>query len=73
MSETTRTTNAMQISFRILGEIKVDDDIDSLNVDTTSEKVGADQVAANAIPEVMEDAVTVVLEHLRMGIKAGVS
>jgi hypothetical protein len=35
MSKTTRTTNTMQISLGILREVKVDDDIDSLDIYTT--------------------------------------
>lgn len=39
MSESSGTSNTMQISFRIFWEIKVDDHIDSLDIDTTSEKI----------------------------------
>lgn len=42
MSVTTGTTNTMQIGFSILREIKIDDDIDGLDVDTTGEQVGTD-------------------------------
>lgn len=34
---TTRATNSMQICLCVLGEIKVDDDVDGLDVDTASE------------------------------------
>ena len=39
MAETTRATNSMQVSFGHLGEVKIDDHIHSLNVDTTSKQV----------------------------------
>jgi len=39
MPKASGTTNSVKIRLRVLGEIKVDDDIDGLNVDTTSEQV----------------------------------
>ena len=39
MSKTSRSTNTMEVGFRVLWEIKVDDYIDSLNVDTTGKKI----------------------------------
>jgi hypothetical protein len=39
MAETTRSANTMKISFRILWEIKVDDNVDGLNIYTTSEEI----------------------------------
>lgn len=41
MSKSTGTTNSVEIRFRIFGEIKVDDNVDSLNIDTTGEEIGA--------------------------------
>ena len=37
MSETTTSTDAMEIGFCVLGEIEIDDDVDGLDVDTTGE------------------------------------
>ena len=51
----------MKIGFSIFWKIEVDDNIDSLNVDTTSEKIRADQIAADAVAEIVEDTITVVL------------
>lgn len=73
MPESARTTNTMEVGLGILWEIEVDDYVDRLNVDTTGEKVGADQVATNAVSEVVEDTVTVVLQHLCVRVEAGVS
>ena len=39
VSKASGTTNSVKIGLRILGEIKIDDDIDSLNVDTTGEQI----------------------------------
>lgn len=64
MSEPSRSTDTMEVRLRVLWEIKVDDDVHSLNVDTASEEVRADEVTAHAVAEVVEDTVTVRLEHL---------
>ena len=37
MSESSTSADTMEISFCVLGEVKIDDDVDGLNVDTTSE------------------------------------
>jgi hypothetical protein len=58
VSEASGPTDAMQVRFRHPREVKVDDDIDGLNVDAASEEVGADQVAAQAISEVVEHSIT---------------
>lgn len=69
MSEPTGTTNTVKIRFRILGKIKVDNDIDGLNIDTTGEEVGAHEVSTHAVTEVVEDAVAVRLQHFRVGVE----
>lgn len=73
MTKSTGTTDTVKIRFAILGEIKVDHHIHSLNINTTSEEVRADKIATNAIAEIMEDAVTVRLEHFGMRIEAGIT
>jgi len=37
MSKASGSTNSVKVCLRILGEIKVDDDIDSLDIDTSGE------------------------------------
>ena len=59
----------MKVGLRVLREIEINDDVYCLNIDTTSEEVGADKVTANALAEVVEDSVTVRLEHLRVGVE----
>lgn len=51
----------MKIGFGVLGEIKVDNNVNSLDIDTTGEEIRADKIAADAITEIVEDAITVVL------------
>ena len=59
MSEPTGTTDTVKICLRVLGEIKVDNDVDSLDIDTTGEEVGAHEVSTHAVAEVVEDAIAV--------------
>lgn len=73
MSEPTGATNTMKVRFRVFGEIKVDDDVDGLNIDTTSEEVRAHEVSTHAITEVVEDTITMRLQHFRVGIETGIS
>jgi hypothetical protein len=73
VSETARATNTVEVGFSILWEVKVDDNIDCLNIDTASQQVGANQIATHAISEIMEHSVTVLLKHSSMGVKARVT
>ena len=73
MSISAGTTDAVQICLGVLREVKIDDDIDGLDIDTAREKVGADKVSANTVSEVVEDSITGVLRHLCMAVKARVA
>lgn len=73
MSESTRATDAVKVSFGVLWEIKVDNDVDGLNINTTGQQIRADKVSTHAVPEVVEDTVTVVLEHSSMRVEARIS
>ena len=59
MTETATTTNTMKVGLGVLGEVKVDNNVDCLDIDTTGQKIRADQVAADSVPEIVENAVTV--------------
>lgn len=72
MSKSARTTNAMEIRLRVLWKIKIDNDIHSLNVDTACEKIGAHQVSADSISEVVKHTVAMVLKHFCVRIEAGI-
>lgn len=50
-TETTGTTHAVQVRVGITGHVVVDGQVDTLNVDTTSEDVGGN---ADALVEVLE-------------------
>jgi hypothetical protein len=73
MAKTTGTANTMEIGLRVLGKIEVDHDIDGLDINATSEEVGANEIAADAIAEIMEDAVTMRLEHFGVWVKTGIA
>jgi len=70
VSITTRTTNSVEVGLGVLGEVKVDDYIHRLNVDTASKEVRADQITADTVAEIVENPVPVVLEHARMRVVA---
>ena len=73
MSKSTRTTNAMKVSFAVFWEIKVNDNVYCLNIDTTSKEIRADKVTAHAVTEVVENAITVGLQHFCMRVEARVT
>lgn len=73
MTKPTRPTDSMEVGLRVFGKVKVDDNIDGLDIDTTSEEVGTDKIAADTIAEVVEDTVTMGLEHLCVRIEAGIA
>ena len=57
-------TDAVEVGLRVLREVKVDDHVDRLDVNAARKEVGADQVSALAVAEVVEHAVALVLRHL---------
>lgn len=68
-----RAADAVQVRLCVLGEVKVDDDVDGLDVDAARQEVRAHEVAAHAVAEVVEDAVAVRLEHARVRVEARVA
>ena len=73
VTKATGSTDTMKIGLCIFGEIKVDNDVDSLDINTTSEKIGANKVTAVTSAEIVEDAVTVLLEHTGVRVEAGIA
>lgn len=70
VTKSARSTNAMEIGFCMSREIKVDDDVDCLNINTAGQQVGTHQVTTGAVSKVVEYTIAVVLEHLRVRIVA---
>lgn len=54
-------------------EIKVDDHIDGLNIDTSSQEVRTDQVSSHACSKVVKDSVSMGLKHLGVRVETRVS
>lgn len=73
MAEASRTTDAMQVGFGHTREIKIDDDVDGLHVDTSSEEVWAHEIAAEARSEVVEHTIAVCLRHARVNVVTAVT
>jgi len=73
VTEPAGTTNSVQIRLGHLWKVEVDDDIDCLDVDSSREEIRADEVPAEAGPEVVEDSVAVRLGHLGVDVVAGVA
>ena len=55
MTESSRSANSVEVGLSVLGEIKVDDNVDSLDVDTSGEDVCAHQASGFTIFEVVEN------------------
>ncbi|KAI6768851.1 hypothetical protein HG531_011040 [Fusarium graminearum] len=70
---TAGSTDTVEVSLGVLGEIKVDDNVDGLNVDTTGEQIGAHKVSADTVTEIVENTVSCMLLHLRMTVETRVA
>lgn len=70
MSVPSTTANPMKIGFGVFWEIKVKDDVDALNINTSGEKVRADQTSAGSLSEVMEDFISIDLGHFGVNKEA---
>jgi len=73
VTEPSRPADPVQVGLCHLGKVEVDDHVDGLDVNASSQEVGADQVSAQAGPEVVEDSVPVVLGHPRVDVVAAVA
>lgn len=73
VAKTSGTTDTVKIGLGILREVKVNHHIDRLNINTTGQQVRADQVTTHAVAEVMEHAITVLLEHPSVRVEARIA
>ena len=67
------SADSVEVSLGHLWEVKVDDNIDGLNVNPPGEQVTANKVATETRSEVVEDPVAVSLSHLSVDVVAGVA
>jgi len=73
MSKSSTPPDPMEIRLRILRKVEINDDVDGLDIDSSGEEVRTDEVATNAVAEVVEDAVSVRLEHFGMAVETGIT
>ncbi len=73
VSESTRSSNTMEVGFRALGEVKVDYNVDTLNINTTGEEVRGNEVTGSTVSKFVENPVSVVLRHSSMDVEAAES
>jgi len=60
VAETARATDAVQVGLGALGEVEVDHNVHTLDVDTAGEQVRAHQVAGRAVAELVEHSTQIV-------------
>jgi hypothetical protein len=63
-SETSSTTDAVDVVLAVGGQVVVDDQGDLLNIDTTSEQVGGNQNTGRSGTELLHDNITLSLVHV---------
>lgn len=70
-TETTTTTNSVDVVLLGDGEIKVDDKGDLLNIDTTGQQIGGNQDTGRTRSELLHDSITLGLVHLTVNGRDG--
>ena len=73
VTETSRSADTVKVRLGILREIKVDNNIDTLNINTTREEIGRYEMTRPPVTELVEHPVTVCLLHFGMYVETGVS
>ena len=72
VTKTTRSSDSVQVSLSILGEIEVDHNVNRNDIDTTCEQVSTDETASFSVLEIMENSVSIRLSHSRVDEEARV-
>ena len=70
MSKASRSSDAVEVGFCVLWEVKVDNNIDGLDINTASEEIRANEISTDSIAKVMEDSIAVGLKHTGVTVKA---
>ena len=63
----------MQVSLGEAREVKVNDDVDGQDVDTTSKNVSAHETSSLTSLEVVINSFTIVVRHLGVNVEAGIA
>lgn len=69
MSKSSTSANTVEVSISRAREIKVDDHIEGLDVNTSSEYISTDKETTFSLAEVVENAVSILLAHLSMDVE----
>lgn len=72
VSKPSASANPVEVSLGHLGKVEIDDDIDSLDVDSSGEQITTDEIATETSSEIVEDPVAMSLGHLGVNVVAGV-
>ena len=72
MSREKRSSTNVQISFTETRKIEVDHHVHRLDVDTTSEQIGANEISAKTRAEIVKNTVAMFLTHFRVDVVATV-
>lgn len=73
VAESARTPNSMEVCLRVLREVKIDDHIYGLYVDTSSDQIGGDEESAFSFGEIVEHLISLLLIHLCVDKEAAVT
>lgn len=73
VSKSPASSDSVQISLTGLWEIKIDNDVHALNIDSSGKEIRTDQTSTVSITEIVENLVSIVLGHFCMNIVACVS
>jgi len=73
MTKTTRSTDSVQVSFWVLREIKIDDNVNCLDIDTSRDEIRRYQESTLTFCEIMEYFIALHLIHLCMNEEAAVA
>jgi len=70
MTESSRTSDPVEIGVRAAWEVKVDNHVHGHDIDTTGEQIGTHETSGLTVTEVMINSVTVLLLHARVDEEA---
>jgi len=70
MPKSPRTPDSMKVCFRALGKVKIDNDIDSRDVNTAGKQIRGDKISASTIAEIVKNAISVILSHFGVNVEA---
>ena len=73
VAETARPANPVQVCLGHAWKVKVDDNVDGLNVNASGEEIRAHQITTKSLSKVVKHSVPVRLVHPRVNVKARVA